>query len=431
MNRPAVFAWIGRLTIIFEKIAMNSHLQGLNCLKLIILPLMGMFAVAPLSGNADTTLSLPAQVGDKLFHDTNLSASGKMACSTCHDDNNHYAQPANNTLAVQLGGPNLNLPGGRTVPTLTYKDNTPPYSDQFTNPDGVSLPGPGGGFFWDGRAATLADQAQGPLLNPVEMANKSVADVVNKIQNASYADLFIEAFGANAFADTQTAFNNAMAAIQAYELEDVSFHPYSSKFDLYAGNKIGGELTASEFRGFQVFIDPNRGNCDACHFSGAGFNGSVALFTDFTYAAIGVPRNTKIPANTSLLGLPTSYDLGICHRADHPPLTNSEFCGMFKTPTLRNVATRNVFFHNGQFKTLSDVLKFYNTRDTNPELWYPTVKGVVQKFNDLPARYQGNIDTQMPLDGRAPGSQPPMSDLDLQDLEAFLNTLTDGFQPPK
>jgi cytochrome c peroxidase len=102
---------------------------------------------------------------------------------------------------------------------------------------------------------------------------------------------------------------------------------------------------------------------------------------------------------------------------------------MFKTPTLRNVATRKVFFHNGQFKSLTDVVRFYNTRDTNPELWYPTVNGVVQKFNDLPATYRGNIDTQMPLDGRPAGSQPPMTDQDIADLVAFLGTLTDGYKP--
>lgn len=99
---------------------------------------------------------------------------------------------------------------------------------------------------------------------------------------------------------------------------------------------------------------------------------------------------------------------------------------MFKTPTLRNVAIRKVFFHNGKMKSLHQVLEFYDTRDTQPELWYPTVDGVVRKFDDLPAQYQANIDPQLPLDGRAPGSQPPMSEQDLVDLEAFLDTLTDA-----
>ena len=103
---------------------------------------------------------------------------------------------------------------------------------------------------------------------------------------------------------------------------------------------------------------------------------------------------------------------------------------MFKTPTLRNVATRKVFFHNGKIKSLNEALRFYNTRDTAPELWYPKVNGVVHKFDDLPAKYRANIDTQMPLDGRARGSKPPMSDQDIADLEAFLDTLTDGYVPP-
>ena len=166
-------------------------------LKRLISFLIGLLLIA----SDAQALSLPAQVGKKLFFDSNLSGSGKMACSTCHDPNNHYGQSANNTLAVQLGGVNLNLSGTRAVPTLTYKENIPPYSDDAINPDGVSLNAPGGGFFWDGRANTLADQAAGPLLNPVEMANKSVADVVTKIENADYTSLFMQAFGNNAFTD--------------------------------------------------------------------------------------------------------------------------------------------------------------------------------------------------------------------------------------
>jgi cytochrome c peroxidase len=90
-----------------------------------------------------------------------------------------------------------------------------------------------------------------------------------------------------------------------------------------------------------------------------------------------------------------------------------------------------VFFHTGQMKSLRDVVRFYNTRDTNPELWYPVVDGVVQTFDDLPARYRGNIDAQPPLDGRARHSTPPMSDQDIEDLLAFLQTLTDADLVPR
>ncbi|WP_028008532.1 cytochrome-c peroxidase [Solimonas flava] len=399
-----------------------------------------------------TALSLAAQVGQKMFFDTDLSGSGRMSCATCHDPDYAYGPP--NDLAVQLGGPELKSPGLRAVPSLRYKDFTPPYADLLDNPDGISVPGPGGGFTWDGRAATLAEQARVPLLSAFEMANASAADVVARLQAADYAGLFRQAFGDDAFADTDAAFRDALAALQAFQIEDSSFHPYSSKFDLYAGNKIGGALTAAEARGLKVFTDPDTGNCASCHYQGAGLNGSSALFTDFSYEAISVPRNADIPANADA----GYYDMGLCGpmRTDHLPSVPGaadSFCGMFKAPTLRNVALRSAFFHNGVLHSLEQVIRFYNTRDTWPEIWYPTVGGTpraqndagfpdyglitvqyeggtVQKFDDLPAAYAGNIDPQMPLDGRPAHSTPPMTEQNIADLICFLDTLTDGYQPP-
>lgn len=394
--------------------------------------------------NPAVPLSVSAQVGQKMFFDVTLSGSGRMSCASCHDPKNAYGPP--NDLSVQLGGPQLQDAGARAVPSLRYKDATPPYADLLDNPDGVSVPGPGGGFAWDGRAATLADQAGLPLLDPHEMANASPADVVAKIKAGPYAALFKQAFGATVFDDAGQAFAAAGKALQAFQLEDVSFHPYSSKFDLYIGNKIGGVLTPAEARGLKVFADPNGGNCASCHYQGAGLNGSTAIFTDFSYEAIGVPRNAAIPANAD----PAYADIGLCGpmRTDHAPVKGNSFCGMFKSPTLRNVATRGSFFHNGIFHTLEQTVRFYNTRDTMPEIWYPTVGGKakdkpdadfptyglittqyiggkVRKFDDLPAGFAANIDTQMPLDGRAPHSKPPMSEQDIADLICFLNTLND------
>lgn len=406
----------------------------------------------PANATTASALSLKAQVGEKIFFDANLSASGRMSCASCHDPAHAYGPP--NDLAVQLGGPQLASAGTRAVPSLRYKDITPPYADLLDNPDGVSVPGPGGGFDWDGRAPTLAAQARFPLLAANEMANASVADVAGKLRNASYATLFTQAFGAGALDDDQGAFTFATQALQAFQLEDPSFHPYSSKFDLYASNKIGGNLTAAEVRGMRVFTDANRGNCASCHYQGAGLNGSSALFTDFSYEAVGVPRNAAIPANQD----PAYFDMGICGpiRSDHQPAAAGAangFCGMFKAPTLRNVAQRTSFFHNGVMHSLEQVIRFYNTRDTMPQLWYPTVGGTpkatpdagfpayglvktqyvggtVQKFDDLPVAYRGNIDPQMPMDGRAPGSANPMSEQDISDLICFLKTLDDGYQPP-
>ncbi len=409
----------------------------------------GVQPAASSSAASAGTLSLAAQVGEKMFVDATLSGSGKLSCASCHDPSTAYA-PAN-ALAVQMGGVHLELAGTRAVPSLRYKDATPPYADLLDNPDGVSVPGPGGGFTWDGRAATLADQAQIPLLAGNEMANASGADVVARLKAAPYAGLFAQAFGSDAFADVDAAFLNARQALQAYQLEDRSFHPYSSKFDLYAGNKIGGALTPAETRGLKVFADPTTGNCAACHYQGAGLNGTSALFTDFSYEAIGVPRNPAIPANAD----PAYIDIGLCGplRSDHPAVAGDAFCGMVKTPTLRNVATRKSFFHNGAMHSLEQAIRFYNTRDTMPEIWYPTVGGTakakadagfptyglvttqytggsVQKFDDLPALFVRDIDTQLPLDGRAAHSQPPMSEQNIADLVCFLGTLTDGYQPP-
>lgn len=367
-----------------------------------------------------TPLSAAADIGKHMFFDQSLSGSGKLSCASCHDP--AHAHAPSNALAVQLGGDKLKTPGVRAVPSLRYQEYTPPYEDMLDNPDGISTPGPGGGHTQDGRAASLAEQAQIPLLAKHEMANKSAADVVRKIKQSAYAEQFRQTFGADIFKDNQQAFLRALDALQAYQLEDNSFHPYSSKYDLYSSNKIGGDLTAAEMRGFAVYSDPNKGNCFACHYNGAGLNGSVKLFTDFTYAAIAVPRNMEIPANRN----PKYFDMGICDRADHPRPASAQYCGMFKTPTLRNVATRSVFFHNGVFKSLKDVIRFYNTRDTEPERWYPTLHNVVQKFNDLPKRYRDNMDKQGPLDGRARGSKPAMTEQEMVDLEAFLNTLTDA-----
>jgi cytochrome c peroxidase len=388
---------------------------------------------------AQTTLSVQAQVGQKLFFDTNLSASKKMACSTCHDPTNHYAQSTTNHLAVQLGGPTLTSPGTRAVPTLTYKALIPPYSDNASNPDGVSANSPGGGFTWDGRADTQAQQAGIPLLASNEMANTSQAAVVAVVQSASYAALFQEAYGANVFSNTATAFTDVGLALQAYQQEDPSFNAFTSKYDYWATLALSNgqpvSLTPAEVRGYAVFN--YTGNCFACHYNGPVVGGGGALFTDFTYENAGVPRNAAIPANNAKFPLPTYYDFGLCTAVNPDPVNpyliphqlpySAPLCGSFKTPTLRNTATRNVFFHNGIFTSLAQVISFYNTRDTNPGAWYPTVNGVVQKFNDLPTAYQQYVDnTDVPF-GLKPGDTPYMTAQNEADLLCFIETLTDGY----
>jgi cytochrome c peroxidase len=252
---------------------------------LVLCACVSLVALGALPGQAPAgpPLSSAAQVGQHMFFDKSLSGSGQLACASCHDPAHAHAAP--NGFAVQLGGKHMTRLGRRAVPSLNYTEATPPFADLLDNPDGISQPGPGGGLTQDGRAATLAEQARIPLLSNDEMANGTPRNVVAKLRASGYAELFRTTFGADIFKDEKKAFRSALDALQAYQLEDPSFHPYDSKYDLYASNKIGGTLTAREMRGFAVYSDPNKGNCFACHYNGAGLNGSVRLFTDFTYAA--------------------------------------------------------------------------------------------------------------------------------------------------
>jgi len=169
-----------------------------------------------------------------------------------------------------------------------------------------------------------------------------------------------------------------------------------------------------------LFNDPDKGNCASCHTSTKGADGSHPLFTDFTYDNLGVPRNPEILANAD----PTYFDLGLCGRDGLRDRT--DLCGAFKVPTLRNVAIRKSYFHNGKFKSLKDVLTFYVQRDTNPEKWYPrNPDASIKKFDDLPITYHANVNTTEGPYNRNPGDSPALSEAEINDVVVFLNTLTD------
>jgi cytochrome c peroxidase len=357
-------------------------------------------------------LSPIAALGEKIFKDASLSASGKMSCATCHDPSAAHAPT--NDLAVQLGGPTGSVAGVRAAPSLRYLATTPAF---FIAKDGT----PTGGFNRDGRADTLLAQAVRPFLAAHEMANGDAKAVVDKLSRASYAAEFRKAFGDDILADADGAFLAMRHALQRYQLEDsAEFAPFSSKYDAFLAGRA--QLSDAELRGLALFNSPTKGNCAACHPSARGADGSPPLFTDFTYDNLGVPRNTDIPATADA----AYFDLGLC-QSERPELAaRTDLCGAFKVPTLRNVARRQAFFHNGRFKTLREALQFYVTRDTNPERWYPVVNGAVDKFNDLPPAYRGNVNTTEVPYNRKPGDAPALSDAEIEDVLAFLATLNDG-----
>ena len=138
-----------------------------------------------------------------------------------------------------------------------------------------------------------------------------------------------------------------------------------------------------------------------------------------------MPRNRALAANRD----PRFFDLGACGPWRTDLSGRDAFCGLFRTPTLRNVATRRTFFHNGIYRSLDEVLHFYVERDTNPERFYPVVAARVRKFDDLPKRYWDNINTEPPFDRRR-GDRPALDDSEIRDVIAFLHTLTDGYETP-
>jgi cytochrome c peroxidase len=155
-------------------------------------------------------------------------------------------------------------------------------------------------------------------------------------------------------------------------------------------------------------------------------DGLPPLLTDHQYEALGAPRNLALAVNKD----PGYFDLGICGPARTDMATQTQYCGMFLTPTLRNTTTRRVFFHNGVFRTLQQVLDFYNFRDTDPQKVYPHgADGTVRKYDDVPARFQANIDVADPPFDRHLGETPAMTAQDESDIIAFLQTLTDGYKP--
>jgi cytochrome c peroxidase len=400
-------------------------------------------------------LSTAAALGKKIFADTALSVSGTQSCGSCHVA--AFAFTAERTVAgpdhgstVPLGGAAMDLPGFRDTPSLMYLSFSP---DFFFDSDG----GPNGGFFRDGRAGTLADQAIEPFTTSFEMANTDAAAVIAKLRTRPYLAEFEALYGAAVLDDPDTALKRMGSALAAFEIESTDFHPFSSKYDFWQNGHT--TLSAQELRGLALFNDPSKGNCAGCHPSTTADGNTPALFTDFSYDNLGVPRNTDIHANdqatapsytpvNSTDGLHAYYDLGICGPfRDDGGLNTSELCGAFKVPTLRNIAATAPYFHNGRFATLKDAIGFYVRRDTNPEEFYPTAAdGTVTKFDDLPAayggqfivnihvarsdaNYLGNVNTLEIPYNRHIGETPALSTTEINDVIAFLCTLTDGYDP--
>jgi len=333
------------------------------------------------------------QLGKLLFFEKSLSTPPGQDCSFCHDPATGFADPDSN-LPVSRGA-RPGIYGSRNDMTIAYAAYIPPL--QYDEEEGIWF----GGLFWDGRANDLLEQAAGPPLNPLEMANPDTITIAESLRKLDYADLFSDVFGPGALSEAVQAFTFMLEAIAAYE-QSSEVSPFDSKYDLWL--KEEAELTESEMRGLQLFVSEEKGNCDACHPSFPTVEGVGPLFTDYTYDNLGVPSNPENPFYLLPEDLnPDGFDfvdLGLGETVMDPGEN-----GKFRVPTLRNIAITAPYMHNGVFKTLFEVIAFYNTRDIAP--WpAPEVAENVNK-DEL-----GNLQ---------------LTNQEIEDLVAFLTTLTDGW----
>ncbi|HEY2510364.1 MAG TPA: cytochrome c peroxidase [Polyangiaceae bacterium] len=367
-------------------------------------------ASAPLSPAAAPAAPPLAALGKTIFFDPALSEPPGTSCASCHDPAHGYAGNHGSALGVARGS-RPDRYAKRNTPSVLYLKFVRRFHYRWE--EDAPLPDAVGGFFWDGRVDSLADLARQPLLNPDEMGNIDATQLASKIRTRPYAPDLARA--AASLDSAEGAVGALGKAVEAFLLSD-EMAPFSSAYDDYVRGK--GALTPLEARGLALFKDGARGACASCHrLDDSSGDPERSPFSDFGFEAVGAPRNKLLPVNRD----PKRFDLGLCQQHEHPHTDEARFCGSFRTPSLRNVATRAAFMHSGTFTRLRDVVAFYATRATDPRRWYGSPAP-----DDLPAAYRENVNDRVAPYDRAPGGPPALDEAEIDALVAFLGALTDA-----
>ncbi len=342
------------------------------------------------------------ELGKRLFLDENLSSPPGQNCAACHGVSVGFTGPdelINRSGGVYEGAVKGRF-GNRKPPASAYAG----WSPKFHRDAGGNFVG---GMFWDGRATghilgdPLAEQAMGPFLNPLEQNMADEGSVVAAVRKSDYAGLFEQVWGKgslSADADTARTYERIARAIAAYERSS-EVNPFSSRFDDFwraakaqgldvtslseanAARYRGLGLSERELRGLVLF--KTKGLCAECHVL-TPEAGNPPVFTDYTYDNLGIPRNPENPFTTQ----PEAFNPdgkswvdkglgGFLETVDEFRPVAAANIGKHKVPTLRNVDERpsegfvKAFMHNGYFKSLKDVVHFYNTRDVEGAGWPP------------------------------------------------------------
>ncbi len=391
----------------------------------------------PLIGQAAPPPALTGleQLGKNLYFDASLSQPAGQSCATCHDPAVGWTGPKaeiNQGGAVYPGAVHDRF-GNRKPPSAAYATPSPVL--HYDAEEKLFI----GGNFWDGRATgwllgePAAEQAQGPFLNPVEQNLADAATLVGKVCSSAYGDQFRSFYGTAICANVSDAYNAIGQAIFAYE-NSAELNAFSSKYDYYLNDPVKYPLTEQELLGLRLFNDENKGKCAECHPSAPGKDGNPPLFTDFSYDNLGLPKN---PANPTY-GMSKDYNpdgaawidpglggfLAGVPRFAHLAEAN---LGRHKVPTLRNVDKRptpgfvKAFGHNGVFKSLKEIVHFYNTRGVLPACEAtPDAKPGLNCW--VKPEVTANLNTE------------ELGNLKLTEAEewaivAFLQTLNDGWVP--
>ena len=379
-------------------------------------------------------LTTQEQLGKDLFFDTNLSTPSGQSCAACHAPNVGWTgpDPAINAGGAVYEGAVPGRFGNRKPPATAYAGDSP-----LLYFDGTNWVG---GMFWDGRATgkrlkdPLAEQAQGPFLNPLEQNVPDSRTLCGKIRSSSYAALFEEAWGKGSLEcgdDVGRTYDRVARSIAAYERSGEA-NPFTSKFDYRSKKKAA--FSEEEKAGLALF--EGKGKCAECHPNKPARKGKPPVFTDFTYDNLGVPKN---PANP-FYSMPAKWNPegaafvdpglgGTLKDAGYTAKTFKTEMGKFKVPTLRNVDRRpspgfvKAYGHNGYFKSLKEIVHFYNTRD------------VLERCEGKPDPRPG-VNCWPAPEVSANLNREELGNLGLTDAEenaivAFLGTLTDGYVPEK
>lgn len=353
-------------------------------MKLFIVFVLGLVVAvtssAPALAADEIALGAKEQLGKLLFFDQALSVPEGQSCAVCHGPEVGFTGPdqeLNKAGAVYEGAEKGRF-GNRKPPASSYGGESPIL--HFDKKKKVWL----GGMFWDGRATgkrlkdPLAEQAQGPFLNPLEQNLPDKKALCLKIKNSSYASLFEKVWGKGSLdcgKGVSATYDKVARSIAAYERSEEA-NPFTSKFDYWLKKKV--KLSEEEMRGLNLY--EGKAKCSACHPSERGPKGAHPLFTDFTYDNIGVPKNPKNP----FYAMPATWNPkgaafvdeglgGYLKEAGYKASVYEPEMGKFKVPTVRNVDQRpspsfvKAFGHNGYFKTLKEIVHFYNTRDVLPK----------------------------------------------------------------